>query len=141
MTVIVDAAPVAAQAEPDHPYGPAARRFLLSERGQPIMPAPIATEVDYLFQARGGLPGNRTFIRDLAAGRFLLPCLEPSDYITIAALNEQYRDLNVGLADLSIVIMAARFRTTRILTFDQRHFRVLRPLLGGTFTLLPFDEP
>ena len=59
----------------------------------------------------------------------------------MAALNDQYRDLNVGLVDLSIIIIAARFRTTRILTFDQRHFRAMRPPQGGAFTLLPYDEP
>jgi predicted nucleic acid-binding protein len=43
------------------------------------------------------------------------------------------------LADLSIVVLAHRFRTTRIATFDERHFRALRPLDGGSFTLLPAD--
>lgn len=70
-----------------------------------------------------------------------MPCLEPADYLTALALNNRYADLNVGLADLSIAILAARHRTNRILTFDQRHFRLIRPLHGGTFTLLPFDEP
>jgi predicted nucleic acid-binding protein len=61
--------------------------------------------------------------------------------LTIAALNDQYRDLDVGLTDLSLIVIAARFGTTRILTFDERHFRTMRPLQGGVFALLPFDEP
>jgi hypothetical protein len=28
-----------------------------------------------------------------------------------------------------------------LLTFDERHFRALRPLNGGRFTLLPNDAP
>jgi uncharacterized protein len=39
------------------------------------------------------------------------------------------------------VILAGRFETRRILTFDERHFRALRPLDGGSFTLLPADLP
>jgi hypothetical protein len=37
------------------------------------------------------------------------------------------------------VIVAERFGTRRLLTFDERHFRKLRPLGGGHFTLLPAD--
>jgi predicted nucleic acid-binding protein len=37
------------------------------------------------------------------------------------------------------LVLAARHRTKRILTFDERDFRRLRPLDGGSFTLLPAD--
>jgi hypothetical protein len=33
-----------------------------------------------------------------------------------------------------------RLGTRRILTFDQRHFRAVRPIHGGVFTLLPADR-
>jgi hypothetical protein len=37
--------------------------------------------------------------------------------------------------------LAGRYRTRRLLTFDERHFRALRPLGGrGQFKLLPIDE-
>lgn len=94
--------------------------------------------MDYVIGVRGGQRASEQYLRDLAGGRFVVPCLEPADYLTIQALNERYRALNAGLADLSIVVVAARYRTTRILTFDS-HFRVIRPLQGGTFTLLPAD--
>jgi len=48
--------------------------------------------------------------------------------------------MDVGLADLSVVVLAERWSTRRLLTFDDRHFRTLRPLGGGLFTLLPVDE-
>jgi hypothetical protein len=38
------------------------------------------------------------------------------------------------------VVLAARFGTTRILTFDERHFRALIPLQGRHFTILPADH-
>lgn len=46
---------------------------------------------------------------------------------------------DVGLADLSVVL-ARRFGTRRIPTFDERHFQAPRRLDGGAFTLLPADE-
>jgi predicted nucleic acid-binding protein len=57
-----------------------------------------------------------------------------------ARLDEQYADLGLGLADASVVILARRFRTTRLLSFDDRDFRAVTPLGGGHFTLLPRDE-
>jgi hypothetical protein len=35
--------------------------------------------------------------------------------------------------------LAARHRTTRLLTLDERDFRPMRPLFGTAFTLLPAD--
>lgn len=31
------------------------------------------------------------------------------------------------------------YGTTRILTFDQKHFRAVKPSQGGVFTVLPAD--
>ena len=35
------------------------------------------------------------------------------------------------------MVLADRHGTTRILTFDERAFRAVPPLQGGTFTILP----
>lgn len=141
MRLLVDTGPIIAQAERAHPYKAASRRILLSERAVPILSPMMAAEIDYFLTRRAGLSGNSAFLRDLAAGRYEVPCMEPADYRTAVTLNDRYADLNVGLADLSIIILAARYRTNRILTFDQRHFRLMQPLQGGAFTLLPFDAP
>jgi hypothetical protein len=37
------------------------------------------------------------------------------------------------------VIHAHRFRTRRLLTFDERDFRAVTPVSGGGFMLLPRD--
>jgi uncharacterized protein len=51
----------------------------------------------------------------------------------------RYRDLELGLADASIVVLAERFGTRRLLTLEERAFRSVTPLQGGQFTLLPAD--
>jgi hypothetical protein len=48
---------------------------------------------------------------------------------------------DIGLTDASLVVIAARYRTSTILTLDERHFRAIRPLDGNAFTLLPTDSP
>ena len=46
-----------------------------------------------------------------------------------------------GLTDASIVVQAARHKTTKILSLDHKHFGAVRPLTGdASFTLLPRDD-
>jgi predicted nucleic acid-binding protein len=46
--------------------------------------------------------------------------------------------MRLGLTDASIVVQAARHKTTRILSLDHRHFGAVRPLTGdASFALLP----
>jgi predicted nucleic acid-binding protein len=52
---------------------------------------------------------------------------------------EQYADLRIGVTDASIVVLADRYGTDRVLTLDVRHFRALSTLDGRPFTLLPAD--
>ena len=52
---------------------------------------------------------------------------------------ERYGDLGLGLTDATLVALAARLGTDRIATFDERHFRTVRTLGGGSFILLPMD--
>jgi uncharacterized protein len=53
----------------------------------------------------------------------------------------KYRDMQLGLTDASLVVQAARHKTTKILSLDHKHFGAVRPLTGeASFTLLPRDD-
>ncbi len=140
MTLILDAAPLVALADRQDPLGPQVETLLQQESGELIVPAPVTAEVDYLLGRRLGRRARLAFLDDLAAGRFTVGCLEADDHGIVVDLERRYADLDVGLADLSVVVLAERWSTRRLLTFDDRHFRALRPLGGGQFTLLPIDE-
>ena len=140
MTLLIDAAPLIALADRRDPMLMRVHRALKGERGSLVIPAPVTAEVDYLIQARGGRGANRPFLADLRAGRYQVECLMPSEYAEVERLNNRYAAFNLGLADLSIVVLAARFKTRTLLTFDERHFRSIEPLQGGRFTILPADE-
>jgi hypothetical protein len=57
-------------------------------------------------------------------------------------LADRYADLGIGLTDASLVVLAARVGSEDVATFDERHFRVVRPLAGAeAFRLLPLDAP
>lgn len=109
------------------------------ETGPLIIPAPVTAEVDYLLHTRGGPGAARRFLEDLAAERFRVESLTTDEHALALTLNDRYAALNLGLADLSVVVLAYRYRTLRLLTFDERDFRPLTPLQGGAFMLLPAD--
>lgn len=140
MTLLVDAAPLVAMADRDDPLRDAVLEALDSSRDPLIVPAPVTAEVDYLLGRRFGHAARRAFLRDLAAGRFVVQGLDRLDYETILDLENRYRDLDLGLADCALVVLAARHRTRRLVSFDERHFRAITPLDGGAFELLPADR-
>jgi uncharacterized protein len=139
VTLILDAAPLVALADTEDRMSGPVREALATEDGPLVIPAPVSAEVDYLLGARLGEFARRRFLADLAARRFDVACLEREDYARVAALDGRYADLGLGLADCSIVVLAERLRTRRLLSFDERHFRAVAPLQGGSFELLPAD--
>jgi predicted nucleic acid-binding protein len=139
VTVVIDAGPLVAFGDANDPRFAQIDRLLRAVEGPLVIPAPITAEVDYLLGQRVGRRPQRDFIADLAAGRFTVACLEREDYATIGRLDAHYADLELGLADCALVVIASRYETNRIISFDERHFRAVTPLTGGSFTILPAD--
>jgi uncharacterized protein len=140
VTLIIDAAPLVALGDARDPLHARVGDLLRAEHGELVVPAPVSAEADHLIRRRGTAEAARAFLRDVAAGRFMVEGLTAEEHRTAAQLDERYSDLGLGLAEASMVILAKRFRTRRLLTFDERDFRTVTPLGGGHFTLLPRDE-
>lgn len=140
MTLVIDAAPLVALAESGEPRRDATLELLRTESGELIIPAPVTAEIDYLLGRRFGDKARAAFLEDLAAGRYTAACLEREDYTTIGNLHSRYAGLGLGLADCALVVIANRYGTKRIVSFDERHFRAVTPLDGGAFTILPADD-
>jgi len=138
VTLILDTAPVVAMHDRNDPWQSPVEALLRSEPGELVIPAPVSAEIDYLLGERLGEPARLAFLEDVAAGRYRVACLEPQDYGPLARLERRYSSITPRLADLSVVVLAARYETDRIVTFDRRDFTTLRRLdTGGRFTLLP----
>jgi hypothetical protein len=99
----------------------------------------ILAEVDHLAGARAGRAAQQAWRRDLEAGVYEVTWWkEAAGQSTRIA--EKYAEMGVGLADASLVALAARLGVVEIATFDERHFRAMRPETGGAaFRLLPAD--
>jgi hypothetical protein len=139
MALLVDAGALYAQADADEPRHAAVAAVLRQEREALVTSELAVAEADYLILERLGVDVELAFIDDLAAGTFQVECLTRDELRSARRLVERHRDLRIGLADASLVLLADRYRSTRILTFDERAFRTLAPAAGGAFTILPAD--
>jgi uncharacterized protein len=103
-----------------------------------VVSAFTAAEADHLVLTRLGVDVELHFLDDLGH-TFLLDSLDASGVTEAASICRRYRDLELGLADASMVLLARKWRTRSVATFDERHFRAIEPLQGGAFELLPAD--
>jgi predicted nucleic acid-binding protein len=140
VTLILDTAPIVALSDRKDSRRHIVRRLLAKTDERLIVPAPVTAEIGYFLSTRFPPAAAAEFLREVVDGRFQVECLELDEYRTVLQLQQRYANLNPGLADLSVVVLARRYRTRRILTFDERHFRVIDPLQGGRFTILPGDD-
>ena len=99
----------------------------------------VVAELDYLLATRLGVRAELAALDELAGGAWELADVRPSDLQAMGRVIERYQDQAVGVTDASLVVLAARHRTARVLTLDRRHFTVLRTTGGRRFTLVPSD--
>jgi uncharacterized protein len=99
----------------------------------------ILAELDYLTSTRIGTAAELALLEEVARGAYRLEPFSPSDVQRALVVLERFQDLQIGLADASIVVLAERYRTRDVLTLDERHFRPLRTLDGKPFRLIPID--
>jgi len=118
----------------------AARAALEADPGPLILSPFVLAETDYLLTRNLGAKFALELLRQVGAGTYELAHLESEDVVSALAVIEQYADLRIGVTDASIVVLAERYGTDRVLTLDERHFRALRTLDGRPFTLLPADS-
>jgi len=104
----------------------------------PLIVSPLVlAEFDFLITKYAGAKAALIALREIA-DTAQIEDFRTHDLRQATDVMERYDDLNIGLTDASIVILAERCRTEDILTLDRRHFGTVRPLSGGSaFQLLP----
>ncbi len=137
MTIVLDTSVVVAfmnRRDDDHERVVA----WMETTGEDLATTPlIVAEIDHLVSRAGGTDAAAAFYEDLIGGAYLVEWWPEAVRETVEAAR---KNPGTGLADASLIALAARLGTTRIATLDERHFRVVRPLSGeAAFTLLPAD--
>jgi predicted nucleic acid-binding protein len=113
----------------------------LLRAGEPRILSPfVLAELDYLLTRHVSARVARTFLAEVANGAYDLAPFGGDDVARAVEVLERYADLDLGLADASIVVLAERHRTSDVLTLDERHFRAVSGPHGRPFRLLPADD-
>jgi uncharacterized protein len=137
--IVLDTSGLLAAIDADQRHHEGASRLLRTDPGPFLLSPFVLAELDFLLLTRVGEHAEVAFLREVATGAYRLEPFGAEDVAEAAHLVERYADLGIGLADASVAILASRHRTRRLLTLDERHFRAMRPLNGGSFKLLPSD--
>ena len=108
----------------------------------PLLLSPfVLAELDYLLARHVGAPAQSALLGEVVRGAYRLEPFGAADIESAKAIVERYRDLRIGLADASIVVLAERHHARDVLTLDKRHFRALRIGRRRRFRILPADRP
>ena len=110
---------------------------LAAAKGPLLLSPFVLAELDYLLATRVGETAQAALLDEVARGAYQLEPFNAEDVRVAHELIERYADLRIGLADASIVVLAARHGVKDVLTLDARHFGAVRQLNGRAFRLLP----
>ncbi len=140
MALIGDSGAIYALYDADDRHHHGVCSVVREDPGPIIVPSPILGELDYLLRVNLGIDAELSFLAGIRSGAFVVEPFTSSDLVRCSELIADYRDLDLGLADASVVATAERLDVNRILTVDQRDFRVVRPRGFGRLVLLPADR-
>ncbi len=113
-------------------------RAALADISVPLVVSPyVVAELDYLVGTRIGVQAELAVLRELSGPSYELAALDASLLSAAAEVVARYADQGIGVTDASIVVLAQKYRTDRVLTLDRRHFTVLRTANEAPFILLP----
>lgn len=108
----------------------------------PLLLSPfVLAELDYLLATKVSPQAAVALLDQVAEGAYRLEAMAAEDVARASEIVVQYRDLQLGLADASLVVLAERHRTLDVLTLDERHFRAISGPGGRPFRILPADGP
>jgi hypothetical protein len=107
----------------------------------PLLLSPfVLAELDYLLARHAGAVAQGSLLEEVARGAYQLEPFTAQDVQAAKDVIERYRDLRIGIADASIVVLAHRHGARDVLTLDERHFRALRIGRAKRFRILPADQ-
>lgn len=137
--IVLDTGGLYALLDSSDNYHEASHRALDGYDGPLLLSPLILAETDYLVSQRLGRRAESAFLAEVTERVYRLVGFDDEDLESAVDLVNTCADMNIGIADGSVAVVAGRYRTVDLLSVDQ-HFRALRPLWGSAFRLLPVDQ-
>ena len=114
---------------------------VLKQAEGPLLLSPfVLAELDYLIANYADQAAEVAFMEEVAAEAYSLAPFNAHDVGEAKSVVQQFSDLEIGLADASLVVLSRRWKTLDLLTLDERHFRTLRGAADEPFRILPVDS-
>ncbi len=101
-----------------------------------ILPSTAIGEICYMLNSRFGNKIELIFLEEIIKTGFQLELLKDMDIVRIIEILKKYDTLNIGYVDASIVAIAERLKTNKILTLDRKHFEIIIPRGFDRFDIL-----
>lgn len=137
--ILLDTSGILAALFEDQHHHEECAQILREDEGPLILSPFVLAEADYLIQKFGGVDAELMFLEEVERGAYLLAQYPQAWVGDTYRMVKRYRDLNIGLADASILMLAERYNCRDVLTLDLRHFRAIRPISMRSFRILPAD--
>ena len=137
--ILVDTSGLLAALLPGQRYHEACVSVLQEARGPLLLSPFVLAELDYLLAKLAAAQAELALLDEVGRGAYVLADFKATDVQAARRVVARYADLNLGLADASIVALAQRHKARDVLTLDERHFGALRGPRGAGFRLLPRD--
>ncbi len=127
MQIILDTSAVLALSDRRHRLNKDISDLVLQKESLCIIPSTVVVEVCQLLKYRFGNKYEKRFLEEINRSSFILETIRFEDISRIIQILAKYDDLNAGYVDSSIVAIAERLGTNKLLTLDRKHFSVLIP--------------
>jgi uncharacterized protein len=137
--IVLDTSGLLAAIDASQRHHAAAAAALRASEGPLLLSPFVLAELDYLLVTRVSPNAARSLLDQVADGAYRLEPMAAEDIARASEIIDQYRDLELGLADASLVVLAERHRTNDVLTLDERQFRAVAGPGGRPFRILPAD--
>jgi len=136
MTALLDTGFLLAMLAHNDPLHESCKAVMLQER-TPLIPSPVLPEFAYMAIRDLGYDRFIQFMQAVTQADSQIVFAVQEDYTRAIQVVEQYADSRIDFVDCMIVAMAERLNISRILTIDQRHFRMFRPKHIDVFEIFP----
>lgn len=141
MTLIADTGALYAAFDRADAHHVQVSRYLRTVDRKPIVSPLVLAELDHLVLVRFGESARAEVMAELA-DTMMVATFTHAMFVASAEVATRHGGLPLGLTDATLMVLAREYGSRDLLTTDQRHFRAVRPLLGGkdaSYRLLPFD--
>ena len=95
----------------------------------------MLAKLDYLLATKVSRRAQQALLAEVARTAYRLEQFSAEDVASAAWVLKRYSDLEIGLADASIGVLADRYGVLEVLTLDHRHLHALRGPGGRRFRL------